>query len=152
MKATQKHKIRRILLVCIPILISVLLGAFICYFMKEKGFIADKRQLEAVKTVIGIWGTILGFVFAAESILIAFEGSKLTSEIKETGHYKTVLFVYMETCITLLICLSIFVPLIIADYFDMFWMFLFITASIITPIDMLLCMFFLSLVISTLYK
>ena len=123
MKAVRKHRIRRVLLVIIPVAISVIFSAFICHSLQEKKFIIDvNNQLEAVKTVIGIWGTILGFVFAAESILIAFEGSKLTAEIKETGHYKTVLFIYMETCVVLLICLSIFVPLIIANYFNMFCM------------------------------
>lgn len=153
MKAVRKHRIRRVLLVIIPVAISVIFSAFICHSLQEKKFIIDvNNQLEAVKTVIGIWGTILGFVFAAESILIAFEGSKLTAEIKETGHYKTVLFIYMETCVVLLVCLSIFVPLIIANYFNMFCMFLFIAACIITLIDIILCMVVLSLLINTIYK
>ena len=153
MKAVRKHRIRRVLLVIIPVAISVIFSAFICHSLQEKKFIIDvNNQLEAVKTVIGIWGTILGFVFAAESILIAFEGSKLTAEIKETGHYKTVLFIYMETCVVLLICLSIFVPLIIANYFNMFCMFLFIVACIVTLIDIILCMVVLSLLINTIYK
>ena len=75
MKAVRKHRIRRVLLVIIPVTISVIFSAFICHSLQEKKFIIDvNNQLEAVKTVIGIWGTILGFVFAAESILIAFEG------------------------------------------------------------------------------
>lgn len=153
MKTNQKHKVRRFLLVVIPFLLGSACGAIICWILNKYEFkINVESQIEAVKTVIGIWGTVLGFIFAAESILIAFDGSKLTAEIKETGHYKTVLFIYMETCVTLLICLSIFVPLIIANYFNIVCLFIFISACIITFIDMLLCMIFLSLVINTVYR
>lgn len=152
MKAARKHMVRRGLLIIVPIVIGFLFSYVICYYLQKNEFIIDvDKMIEAVKTVIGIWGTVLGFVFAAESILIAFNGSKLTEEIKETGHYKTVLFTYMKTCVVLLICLSVFIPLIIANYFNMACLLIFIAAVIISLIDLFLCMIFLSLVIKTVY-
>lgn len=153
MNAKKKHLIRRVLLFFVPIVLGLLFSYAICCFLKENGFKIDiQLQIEAVKTVIGIWGTILGFIFAAESILIAFDGSKLTEEIKETGHYKTVLFMYTITCLIFLICLVIFIPVIIINYFNWLCLFLFIAAVIVTFIDMFLCLFFLILVIGTVYR
>ncbi|QRV22083.1 hypothetical protein I6K70_09840 [Lacrimispora saccharolytica] len=94
----------------------------------------------------------MGFIITVVSILVAFTGSKLTEEIKRTGHFKTVLYTYILTCFTLLIAISVFIPVIINNLVSDVLFCIFIGALIITLIDVAMCLVFLSLVVYTIFK
>ncbi|MFT4006860.1 MAG: hypothetical protein QM683_15005, partial [Lacrimispora sp.] len=108
--------------------------------------------IESVKMVIDMWGTLLGFIITVVSILVAFTGSKLTEEIKQTGHFKTVLYAYIMTCFNLLIAISVFIPVVINNLYSEVLFGVFIGALIVTLIDVALCLVFLSLVVYTIFK
>ena len=76
-------------------------------------------MLDVSKVMIGLWGTVLGFIITAESILIAFDSGSITSEFKKTGHYMTVIFQYTQTSIKLLISVVVFVIVIVVNKISM---------------------------------
>ena len=82
---TRKHIKRRAFLSVFPIALAIFVALRVTINMEIKDF------YEILKVVIGVWATLLGFIITAASILITFNGSKLTEEIKNTGHFKTVI-------------------------------------------------------------
>ncbi|MBC5710987.1 hypothetical protein H8S75_23910 [Hungatella sp. L12] len=94
----------------------------------------------------------MGFLITAVSILVTFTGSRLTEEIKQTGHFKTVLFIYILTSIELLLFLSVFVLILLGQIFSSIIVLFFVVAIIVTMLNMLECLLFLSLIVYTIYK
>ena len=99
------------------------------------------------KVMIGVWGTLLGFIITAESILIAFSNGSFTQEFKKTGHYMTVIFQYTQTSVKLLVYILVFVCIIVINAFDLFQMFLFICFSLMTFIDVFISFIILVLML-----
>ena len=95
----RKHRVRRGGIAVIPIVISIIFSLLIPVNVTAESFFAS------LQVIIGVWATLLGFIITTVSILLTFTGSKLTEEIKATGHYKTILFSYLLTCFELLIFL-----------------------------------------------
>ena len=139
MKRERKHILRRgILFIC-----SILTGAFIaliiCCVMKKTKFVIDtSNMIEVSKVMVGVWGTLLGFIITAESILVAFEKGTVTGEFKQTGHYMTVIFQYTQTSIKLLIYILAFVCIMVRNVFEIFEMYIFIFFTSMTFIDILI--------------
>lgn len=96
----RKHRVRRGGIAVIPIVISIIFSLLIPVNVTAESFFAS------LQVIIGVWATLLGFIITTVSILLTFTGSKLTEEIKATGHYKTILFSYLLTCFELLIFLG----------------------------------------------
>ena len=145
----SKHNITRILFCVIPLIIAcvvVLLNKNNIMLFESNAF------FEIVKVVVDIKGTILGFIISAVSILVAFNGSKLTEEIKQTGHFKTVLVVYLTTCFELLVSIVFCVCILIANVYSLIIGMLFSILSILAALYVLLCLFFLCLVVHTIYN
>lgn len=141
-----KHCVRRILLIAFPVACAVLLS--LCFDVK----LGSEEFYEIVKVVVGIWATLLGFLITAVSILVTFTGSRLTEEIKQTGHFKTVLFIYILTSIELLLFLSAFVLILLGQIFSSIIVLFFVIAIIVTMLNMLECLLFLSLIVYTIFK
>lgn len=107
--------------------------------MRNNGFVINvENMIDVSKVMIGVWGTLLGFIITAESILVAFSNGTITSEFKKTGHYMTVIFQYTQTSIKLLFYIFIFIAVIVMNVFNMKIMFLFIFFSLMTFIDVLI--------------
>ena len=85
----RKHRVRRGGIAVIPIVISIIFSLLIPVNVTAESFFAS------LQVIIGVWATLLGFIITTVSILLTFTGSKLTEEIKATGHYKTILFSYL---------------------------------------------------------
>ncbi|ADL03987.1 hypothetical protein [Lacrimispora saccharolytica] len=153
MKIVQRHFARRIFITLFPLVIGLLIPYIVIKNAPQNAEIYNPHNfIESVKVVIDIWGTLLGFIITVVSILVAFTGSKLTEEIKRTGHFKTVLYTYILTCFTLLIAISVFIPVIINNLVSDVLFCIFIGALIITLIDVAMCLVFLSLVVYTIFK
>lgn len=153
MKNVQRHFARRIFITLFPLVIGLLIPYIVIKNAPQNAEIYNTHNfIESVKVVIDIWGTLLGFIITVVSILVAFTGSKLTEEIKRTGHFKTVLYTYILTCFTLLIAISVFIPVIINNLVSDVLFYIFIGALIITLIDVAMCLVFLSLVVYTIFK
>ena len=74
--------------------------------MKNNRLIADRVFYTCIP---------IGFVITAVSILIAFNGSKFTQEIRESGHYQTVMFLYIVTCVIIFAAILCFLPIYIIN-------------------------------------
>ncbi len=148
MNRKMRHRLRRMFILLITILIGYIASIISIQLLKNSGYIIEQAYIvDVVKTMIGIWGSLLGFIISAESILIAFNGGKLTEEIKKTGHFKTILFIYTMTCFELLLLLVLFIPVVIFNIFGFLWLQLLIMGFIISVEDLFLCLLFLALLI-----
>lgn len=144
--ATRKHIKRRGVLTVFPIVLALIVVLNLPISMETNDF------YEILKVVIGVWATLLGFIITAVSILITFNGSKLTEEIKSTGHFKTVLFIYMLTCTELLIGLTFFIVILCLKICSLLILQIFVANIIISMVDILLCLVFLFFMVYTIFK
>lgn len=149
MEMEKKFRMQRIRCSVLPFLLALILTLICC----EKFFSLGKaRFIEINKITLDLEGTLLGFIITVVSILVAFNGSKLTEEVKQTGHFKTVLFIYLITCAELFISIIFSMCIIVTEMYEVtlcaIYLILLFTAAIYT----ILCLFFLSLVVYTIFK
>ena len=136
----NKHILRRIVFIASSIVLGFLTAGIICSLMQSKQYQIDSQNMQnVIEVMIGVWGTLLGFLITAESILVTFSGGSITNEFKQTGHYMTVIYQYTQTSIKLLLYILIFIGIMIVDSFAMVEMFFFIAFVIMTVIDTLFC-------------
>lgn len=134
------HTIRRLLLTFGSALLGVIISDLVCKLMIDKSFLIDSvTMFNVVEVMIGVWGTLLGFLITAESVLIAFSNGTITSDFKKTGHYITVIYQYTLTSFKLLVYIVAFVSLMIINNFTMEVMFVFLICIIMTFVDTLAC-------------
>lgn len=89
-------------------MVSFLLPAVICISLKILfAYISYDVNtfdgIDIIKTLLGTWATLLGFIVTAESILITMNGKEYIQAFKESEHYKTVLLTYFSTSLVLLV-------------------------------------------------
>jgi len=150
MSMHRKSKKTFALICLIPFLIGIAVSLIsIILFAKVHYEIDTNRLTGNVNTVLGIWGSVLGFIITAESILVGFSGGQRTKEIMESRHYKTVLFTYTFTCLVLLISLIIFITISIIGTFNVCILGIFIACLVVTAIYIILCIFYLALMVIT---
>ena len=105
--------VSRVLYTIIPIVLSIVIS-FVIYKEWVRNINIKLLNIQdVVGTILGIWGTLFGFVITAISILIAFNGSKFTQELRDSGHYQTVMFLYIVTCVIIFGAISCFLPIYI---------------------------------------
>lgn len=149
MSRTAKHTFRKIRIFALPLLIGLTIG-IIRVILFGKNQVNISKMMDIATTMIGLWGTSLGFIITAESILVAFDGSYLTKEIKQSEHFKTVIYTYTLTCMELLLMIAIFSIILIENYFSIILLGVLYACLIISLIDILLCLIFLGfLILST---
>lgn len=78
----EKFKMQRIMWSGLPFLLALIL-ALLC---GEKFFSSGKSCfIEINKITLDLEGTLLGFIITVVSILVAFNGSRLTEEVKQSS-------------------------------------------------------------------
>lgn len=147
---TKTQKIERSLSLIIPIVIMIISFVVVIVKRKNPSFDVDMLEgIETIKVVIGIWGTLLGFSIAAESILIGINGGDLTKLMVSSGHLKTMLFSFMVTNIVLFLCLLIFIPVILENSWN-FYIYTLFVCSIATSFSSLgISLFYFFIMLST---
>lgn len=150
----QRKQVRNIILsILLPLVIGMIMALFVVNKINKIGYkLDDNYMIGVITTVISIWGTILGFIISAESILIGFNGSGRIQEISKTRHYRIILYTYLITCCNLLLCLVIFIPIIILKFFSVYVFGVFIAAITVSLIDVGLCIFYLGLMLVASFK
>ena len=148
MNNKSRHGKTRFFFCSIPIIVACVL---VFFFRSSISRISIDSFLNIVEIVIGLEGTMLGFIITAVSILVAFSGSKLTEEVKETGHFRTVLFMYLFTCFELLLAIILCVYILLFNSTSLFYVNLFMIMLIVSVFYILLCLFFLCLIVYTLF-
>ena len=67
-------KIDRIGIMIIPVIISIGVFFAISYFCKKSAFSIDANEgIEDFKVMLGVWGTLLGFLITAVSIFLTLK-------------------------------------------------------------------------------
>lgn len=149
MKNDKKFRIQRIMWSVFPFLLALIL-ALLC---GENFFSSGKSCfIEINKITLDLEGTLLGFIITVVSILIAFNGSRLTEEVKQTGHFRTVLFIYLITCAELFISIAFSMCLVITKVYNVILCTIYLTLLFMAAFYMILCLFFLSLIVYTIFK
>lgn len=144
----MKHLVRRGALFFISVILGLVIACITCNKMVSEVWIIDfSNMIDISKVMIGVWGTLLGFIITAESILVAFSNGTVTGEFKKTKHYMTVIFQYTQTSIKLLIYIFSFIWIIVTSKFAMKEMFTFVFFSTMTFIDILVCVLILILML-----
>lgn len=149
MKIEKKFRKQRIMCSILPFLLASILALICC----EKFFsLGEERFIEINKITLDLEGTLLGFIITVVSILVAFNGSKLTEEVKQTGHFKTVLFIYLITCAELFVSIIFSMCISITGVYDVKWCMAYLILLFTAAFYMILCLFFLSLIVYTIFK
>ena len=151
MSREAKHTSRKCKILVMPLLTGIIIGAIRVHFL-GKSQIDVSRMISVTTTMLSLWGTSLGFIITAESILVAFDGSYLTKEIKATEHFKTVIYTYTLTCIELLLMILIFSVVIVENCFSRFLWGILAVCLWISFVDILLCLIYLGLLIASTCK
>ena len=145
----EKFKMQRIMWSGLPFLLA-LIQALLC---GEKFFSSGKSCfIEINKITLDLEGTLLGFIITVVSILVAFNGSRLTEEVKQTGHFRTVLFIYLITCAELFISIAFSMCVIITNVYDIILCTIYLILLFTAAFYMILCLFFLGLIVYTIFK
>ena len=121
------------------------------FLRKAIASISKNDFTDLIEIIIGLEGTMLGFIITAVSILVAFNGSRLTEEVKQTGHFRTVLVVYLVTCFELFLLIAFSVYMLISNVINIVCMNLFMIMLIASAFYILLCLVFLCLIVYTLF-
>lgn len=147
---SKRQKSDRIWLSLLPVVISAVICILIKKHLGEIQYDVQKIDYSSViDTMLTIWITLMGFVITAVSILIAFDGSEYTKEIRESGHYKTVMYMYLYTSFVLFIAICVFIPVNIISIWNMAILII-LNFFIILSLELfLLCIIFLFLVLHT---
>ena len=111
-KLTKAIKFDRLFICTIPIIISLILFVVVKAFLgKENTFlITEEEGIDNLKMLLGMWGTLLGFLITSISILLTLGDGKLVNMLKQTGHYKTILIAYV--CCSLHLFIAVLISLI----------------------------------------
>ena len=149
MKIEKKFRKQRIMCSIVPFLLAIVL-ALIC--LEKFCSLGECRFIEINKITLDLEGTLLGFIITVVSILVAFNGSKLTEEVKQTGHFKTVLFIYLITCAELFVSIIFSMCISITGGYDVIWCMAYLILLFTAAFYMILCLSFLSLIVYTIFK
>ena len=143
-KVSHAVKFDRTIIIVLPLAVSVISYFVIHYFCLKYNFIIDSIEgLDNFKTMLGIWGTLLGFLITAISILLALGEGKFINMLKSTGHFKTILLSYIICCIHLLVAVILAVICVFCKIWNMNFFAILCAASIDTMLMVAICLFFL---------
>lgn len=137
-------KIDRIGIMIIPVIISIGVFFAISYFCKKSAFSIDANEgIEDFKVMLGVWGTLLGFLITAVSIFLTLGDGKFLGILKATGHFKTILLSYVVCCVHLLIAIVFSIVCIFVKLWSMKIFSVMCAMAIDTMLMVAICLFFL---------
>ena len=94
----------KIFITVIPIFMGIIAFVIMRFYGLEKIFSETTDVIEICKAMVGLWGTLLGFIITAVSILVALDTDKgIIRVLKESNHFNTVLYTFLKTGILLLV-------------------------------------------------
>lgn len=138
----------RILIAVAPIVISVIAYFIIHRICIKTGFnITNIDGIEDYKTMLSIWGTLLGFLITAVSILLTIGDGKFLDMLKTTGHYETILYSYVICCVHLLLAVILAIVCVFLKLWNMILFAVLCAAVIDTVIRVAICLLFLFVIV-----
>lgn len=113
----------RICINLIAIFISALISILLFFYLFKANYCNSLAYgIDLAKMMIGIWGTLLGFLISSLSVLLALTGGEHLNNLKETGHFRTILACYIFSCIHLLIAIVVFIVVIFINFWNLIFL------------------------------
>lgn len=97
--------------------------------------------------MLSIWGTLLGFLITAVSILLTIGEGKFLNMLKSTGHYQTILFSYVICCVHLLLVVVLAIVCVFIKIWNMNLFAVLCAAVIDTVFRVGFCLLFLFVIV-----
>ena len=92
-KTTKANIADRVIISCVPLALGIVAEISTSYFIKKYNFVIKVEEgLELIKTIIDIWGILLGFVITAVSILLTVGENSYINALVEANHMKSIIF------------------------------------------------------------
>ena len=143
MEKTWANKIDKVIIIFLPILIGIA-GNIICNKCGKQLLIVDKEKgIDLLKTVLDIWGILLGFIFTATSILLTIGENQYVKLLKDTNHFPNILFSYVIAGTYLLVAITFGIVLLFVDIWGECIFNIFLCLNIIIIVSMAMCVKFL---------
>ncbi len=143
-KSSKAVKMDRTVITLLPVLIAVVCYNIINKMCIKYEFVIEKcNGIDDFKTILGIWGTLLGFLITAVSILLTLGNGRFLDMLKVTGHYKTILLSYVACCLHLLVAIIFATICIFGEIWSMQFFSIMCAMAVDTLIMVAVCLFFL---------
>ncbi len=144
----KKNKFDRVIITIISIGIPLILACLLIRRLDNLNYnYADFNGIEIVKTLLGVWSTLLGFMITAVSILLSVNENNYIVAFRSSGHYHTIIYAHGLTCL-ILFSATVFSTIIMClNIWNRICFFVFIMLIFSTFIALALSIFFLFFII-----
>ena len=153
-KETRAIKKDKRIVFLLPIICGIITLFVVNYFLSKNStfIISVEEGIDDFKTVLGSWGTLLGFMIAAVAIIITLGNDKFVDLLKDTGHYNTILFSYGLCCIHLFLAVILALVCIFFRIWKMKVFMILCAVSVDIMVIVAICLFFLLGIIGKMNK
>lgn len=110
---SSAQKRERVVFTVDPTITAVIIVIIVKHFVSQD-VVDSLNCFDIYQTMLGLWGTILGFIFATAAILVSVHDTEFIKQLRESGNYNEVLFAYLISC------LYTFVILVVSTFFYLF--------------------------------
>lgn len=141
---TKVNKLDCFAIVCVPIIVGIFTCIVSDYFIDRTGYIiACDYGMELLKTIIEVWGILLGFIITAISILMTIGENNFIKNLVESNHMANIILSYVMASVFLLIAIVFVIVLLILHIWTQKILVLFIGANVCICISIGICVYFL---------
>ena len=137
----------KIFITVMPMLVSILVFLILVLFKIESS-LTETEGIDNCKVMLGLWGTLLGFMITAISILLTVNDNRFIKMLKNTGHFKTILYSFSCCCINLSIAIVFSVVIIFAKVWNQILFNITVSLAVDTFLIIIICLYFLLSIIS----
>lgn len=102
-----------------------------------------EQGIELSKMMISVWGTLFGFLLSAESILLTLGGKKYLKALRESVHYRTILFTYFIACVHTLVAMTFFICVVFIHVWNNAFLMILVFFTCDIVLFLVLCLWFL---------
>lgn len=140
-KLDRKYIYKRIAIFVFPIIIGMIVQFLVKGIVQKT---ENENIREIIVCILGIWGSILGFIITVESIFVGFEGKNI-EVLRGTRVYKTMIFTFTLTCLELILCIAVFISALFLTNIGVFVRRALVCGVVVTFIEVFLCIVFLAM-------
>ena len=143
-KTTKANIADRVIISCVPLALGIVAEISTSYFIKKYNFVIKVEEgLELIKTIIDIWGILLGFVITAVSILLTVGENSYINALVEANHMKFIIFSYVMSSVYLLVSIIFSLILLVVKIWNRKIFTVFIGINVCILISIIFCIYFL---------
>ena len=136
-----------IILICTIVLPSIASRIILCKLSNMNYLIKSEVWLEITKVLLGVWGTLLGFIVTALSIILAIGNSPFLKLLNDSGHIKTIMWSYAITSLVLFAATAFGIYIICFNDFNSLLLRIMIFFIFSTMLSLVISLFFLFTII-----